>query len=139
MSLRASIHACLKADTGVLALIPHGADIAHFPERAPQPAPSSYVVSNEITGIAQESHGIPDDAEDTMDETEIQFTCFAGTVSDASALRSAIRNALLNDDNGILSDAHIVVASPVTRFVSEDDVSLHGAQLDLTFFHNPNT
>lgn len=139
MSLRAAIHSVLAADTDVGALIGAGEACRHYPERAAQEVEVPFVVSSEIAGDPHVTHGQPGDAEDTMDETQIQFTCFADTVAAAIAVRSAVRAALLNDAGGIFAAAHIVVTSPTTRFSTVDEVETHGAQLDVTFFHNPNT
>lgn len=139
MSLRTTIHAVLAADGDVTALIGAEGRLRHYPERAPQGAALPYLISNEITGTPLETHGTASDTEDTLDETDIQFTAFAETVAETLALRAAVRAAFLEDAAGLLAAAHIVVCNPVTRFTAADEVDLHGAQLDLTFFHNPNT
>lgn len=139
MSYRAKIHECLDADSRVTDLIGAGTSLRHYPERAPQAPVVPYVVSNEIAANAQTTHGSATDPEDTMDEVLLQFTCLAATVAEADALRTALRAALLEDTSDILSAAHIVVTAPQARFLTEDEVDLHGAQLDLTIFHNPST
>lgn len=139
MSLRASIHACLLSDTRVTDLIGNGDGFRHYPERARQGVAAPYLVSNEIAGDALTSHGRPGDPEDTMDETLVQFTAVAETVAQAVALRTAVRAAILEDVGGVLAAAKIVATAPVTRFATVDQVEQHGAQLDITFFHNPNT
>lgn len=137
MSLRPAIHSCLLADTGVTALLGAGAACRHYPEQAPPAAAAPLVVSNHIASVSAETHGA---GEDTLDETTIQFSCFAGTAEDPSAalaLRLAVRKALLDDAAGVLATAGIKVTQPVERTFSEPLLNQTNAQLDLTFFHNP--
>ncbi len=137
MSLRTVIHSVLLADAAVVALIGDGEACRHYPERAPQNPDDTYLVSNEVTGTAAQTHGSATDAEDTLDETTMQFTAIAGTVAAAIALRLAVRAALMNPANALLVAARIKVTSPEMRFTTADEIDRHGAQLDLTFFHNP--
>jgi len=139
MSLRTSIHATLLAAGDVTALIGAGALCRHYPGRVPHNPDYPFVVSSEIASDAQETHGTATDAEDTLDETLMQFSCYAPTLAVALAVRAAVRAAFLDDDSAILATAHIVVTSPQTRELYEDAADLHCAQLDLTFFHNPQT
>lgn len=140
MALRAKIHECLLADTRVTALIGSGVDCRHYPERAPIGVLAPYVVDHHISSVANTTHGQPGDTEDTMDETLIQHNCFGETVESADALRLALRQALLEDTNGILAAAHIVVTDPTQRNDPDEEVAkMYAAQLDLTYFHNPNT
>lgn len=138
-SLRSVIHAALAADARVTALLGLGEELRHYPERAPQGAALPYLVSNEVSGVAATTHGVEGDPEDTLDQTQIQFTAFGASVSDSIAVRAAVRAALVEDVAGLLAAARVVVASVFTRFLAADEVGLHGAQLDLTFFHNPST
>lgn len=135
MSYRNAIHSCLLADSRVTDLIGAADACRHYPERAPQAARMPYVVSNEIAGDPHTTHG---PAEDVMDEVLLQFTCLAETAAAAEAVRSAVRAALLEDVNDILAASHVVVTAPQTRFLTDDEVERHGAQLDLTVFHNPS-
>lgn len=139
MSLRVAIHDCLKGDSRVTALIGTGDDCRHYPDEAPQGVAVPFVVSYEITGRAEETHGLPGDPEDTLDSTLIQFSCFAASAEDSVALRKAVRAALLEDTAAVLSTAGVRVTSPQTRGAFEDDRALYNAQLDLTFTHNPNS
>lgn len=139
MPVRVSVHACLAADVALGAIIGLGVECRHYAERAQQGIAGSYVVSNHITSQAQTTHGQPGDAEDTMDETDLQFSCIASTAAEAIALRSAVRAALVNDTNGILATAKIVVTAPQERMFPQDDIDAYVAQLDLTFYHNPQT
>lgn len=139
MSLNASIFACLQADERVTAIFGAGDVMRYFPNHAPQGVAAPFCVGVDVTGFAHETHGTEDDTEDNCDETLKQFSVFAATMTAAAAGRLAIRQALLEDVNDILSSAHIVVTSPATRDEFEESVDLHRADLDLTFFHNPNT
>lgn len=139
MPLRTSIHDCLKADSRVTDLIGAGDACRHYPAQAPQSVAFPFVVSFEIYGQGISTHGLPNDPEDSMDESQLQFSCYAHTAEGATALRSAIRAALLEDTDDVLSTARIVVTAPETRETYEEDLALYCAQLDLTFFHNPNT
>lgn len=139
MSLRAKIFECLRADATVTGVIGNGDACRYFAGRAPQEVAAPFVVSAEITSDAQETHGNEDDAEDVCDESLIQFSCYAETLAAALALRQAVRSALINDEQGILASERITVTAPRTREVDEQDVNLFCAELDLTFFHNPNT
>lgn len=143
MSLRTAIHAALQASTAVTDILGTGSSIRHYAGRLPQAPEVPFAVSYEITSVAQETHGAATDAEDTLDETLLQFSCYAETLTAALALRGAIRAALLDPTEtaaaAILRAAGIVVTAPETREQYEAGVDLHCAQLDLTFFHNPNT
>ena len=95
----------------------------------------SYVVFQQIASDPKETHGITDDAEDTLDETTYQFSCYAATLKAAKAIRRALRSDLLYP--GALTGR--TVCSPVERTGDEPEVAIQRADLDLTFFHNPLT
>ena len=139
MPLRNSIHSCLLADTRVTDLIGTGSACRHYPRRAPQGAAAPYVVSQKIAGRPEQTHGTPGDAEDTMEEALVQFSCIAATGDAADALCLAVRKAIMEDVGQVLATAHITATSPDTRDAEEDAVDLHVAQVDITFFHNPQT
>lgn len=143
MALRPTIHAALLASTGVTDLIGTGDACRHYAGRVPQAPGMPFVVSIEIASSANDTHGNTTDAEDTLDETLVQFSCYAETLAAALALRGAVRAALLDPtisaSHTVLTTANVVVTGPDTREQYEPEVDLHCAQLDLTFFHNPNT
>lgn len=143
MSLRTTLHATLQASPAVCALIGEGGAIRHYPVRAPQGTARPYLVSQVIIGQAEETHGNPDDAEDVLDETLVQFTAIADDVDVADALIRAVRQAFIDptlaECRALLDAAHITAAGPQVREGVSDEVDAGAPQLDLTFFHNPNT
>jgi len=133
MSLRAAIHAQILADPALTALIGTGEQCAHYAENGPENAPRAFILSYLITGGAESTHGAD---EDTLDSSIIQFNCYAPTLEDAAAIRTALRAALLP---GLQAEGQrIVTTSPATRDSYEPELRKYRADLDLTFFHNPN-
>lgn len=143
MSLRVTIQTAILAATSVTDIIGTGTSCRHYAGRVPQSPTLPFVVSYEITSNGEDTHGSPEDAEDTLDQTILQFSCYAENLTTALSLRLALRAALLDPTvtapASVLDDADVVVTSPQTREQHEEGIDVHCAQLDLTFFHNPNT
>ena len=139
MSYRTAIHDCLRGDSRVTALIGTGDACRHYPVQVPQGVSVPFVASYEISGGDFGTHGLPGDAEDTLDESLVQFSCFAADFESAQALRKVVRAALLEDTAGVLAAAGVRAMSPQTRDGHEDDLQFFNAQLDLTFTHNPQS
>jgi hypothetical protein len=144
MSLRRTIHEVLQAAPAVTALIGAGGAIRHYPLRAPQGTALPYLVSQKVVSKPMQSHGTPEDGEDTMDETLMQFTAVSDDPDAGASLITAVRGAFMDpatnpDCRALLDTAHIVATGPDEREVSVDEIDGVAPQLDLTFFHNPQT
>lgn len=143
MSLRNAIHEVLSTNPEVIALI----GTRHFRTRAPQGVERPYLVSQIITGRAETTHGTSESAEDSLDETLVQFAAVAADADTAQQIISEVRACFLDPQRiecrSILTAAHIVVTGPEEREMPPDDESAAGPvfvhQIDLTFFHNPST
>jgi hypothetical protein len=108
---------------------------AIYPVEAAQGLPNNgrYIVYQKIASTAATSHGQPGDAEDTLDESLYQFSCYAPTAKEAKAIRRALRSDILYP--GAMTG--IVVTAPVERDGDEPEVDSKRADLDVTIFHNP--
>lgn len=126
-TLAALIIDLLKADAGVAQI----ASTRVYPLEAEQGVTSPYVVMTEIITTTEESH---DDAEG-LDNTLMQFACYANTTLEAINLRKAVRTALLAA--GAMDGVKVI--QPVQRLQEADEDSLANAILELTFMHNPST
>lgn len=120
-----------NATSAVAALVGN----AIYPVEAAQVLPNSgrYIVYQQIASNAATTHGHPGNAEDTLDETIYQFSCYAPTAKDARAIRRALRSDLLYPT----AMTGIIVTRPVERTGDEPEVDLKRADLDVTVFHNP--
>lgn len=116
----------LKADAAVTAIC----GVRIFPELAPDKTVTPFVIWQEISTIAEESHG----ESDQLDATDVQFSCYASDKLTSLNLRTAVRAALTA--TGAFEG--IKVIQPVLRSFPESPVRLYNSILDVTFMHNPS-
>lgn len=129
--LAAKIYTLLSTDIDVVAL----AGDRTQPAKGKQSPIYPQVVWQLIVSEAQTTHDGDEETDGGLDRTDLQFSCWADTEFDANALRKAVRTALMR--RGAMEG--VKVNSPVERTFLEQEVEKHNAQLDLTFWHNPNT
>lgn len=126
--LAASITTHLKASAAVAEI----ASTRVFPGKTPQNIAAPYVVLTEVSTT-------PSESQDNMlglDETQVQFACYASDDRTALNLRKVVRKALCAA--GVTIDGVQAVTGANLRFLEADEVSLANAILELTFIHNPN-
>ena len=143
MNLRTIIHQTLTACPRVTDIIGVGDVARHYFGKIQNSPARSYVISSLVASTALETHGTETDAEDTADETRMQFSCYADSMTEATALYLAVRRALINKDEvasqQVLLENDVSVSDPDSREQDESDTDLYCVQLDVTFFHNPNS
>jgi hypothetical protein len=100
-----------------------------YPTLGKQGGAYPMIVWQEIVSIGQTTF---DDADGTLDRTDIQFSCYADTLFAASAVRKALRVCLTT----LEAIPGVKITFPVQRTFHEEQVEKHNAQLDLTFWHN---
>lgn len=126
-TVAASIITLLKADATVAAI----ASTRIYPTQAPQGTESPYVVMTEVSTVAQEGQ----DNMLGLDETLMQFSCYAIDTQTALNLRRAVRNALCAA--GVKIPAVEAVFGATLRFLPADEYFICNAILELTFSYNP--
>lgn len=142
MSLRRAIHQVLTTDEALTALI----NGRHYSVNAPQGTPRPYLVTQIVVSTPEQTHGNPDENEDTLDEALVQHTAVADNADVAADVIAAARRAWMDPEReaaaALIAAAGLVVTSPEERQLPPDDtadpepIALH--QLDVTIFHNPS-
>lgn len=123
------IYNLLTTDTGISALVA----LRVYPTVGEQGAAYPYIVWQEVASTGETTHDGDSATDGGLDQTMIQFDCWADTSKKACALRALVRKALLVP--GALTGTK--VNRPDQRLFHEAGIEKHNAQLDLIFWHNP--
>ena len=121
MTLDEAIFTALSAHAGVTAI----AGDRSYPVQAPQSAALPFVVWQRVSTSPINSH----DGPAALDQTSVQFACFAATFTAAHDLRNAIRTALEdvtlgNSARGIVTNIRDTVENEPIPPVFRSDVDI---------------
>lgn len=127
MTLDEAIFTALSAHTGITAI----AGDRSYPVEAPQSAVAPYVVWQRVSTVPINSH----DGPAALDQTSVQFACYAETFTAANDLRNAVRSAL--EDVTLGNSASGIVTNIRDTKESEPVPPLFRSDVDIDFIAAP--
>lgn len=127
MTLDEAIFTALSANAGVTAI----AGDRSYPVQAPQSAALPFVVWQRIATVPINSH----DGPAGLDQTTMQFACFAATFTAAHDLRNAVRAAI--EDVTLGNSARGVVTSIRDTVENEPVPPVFRSDVDIDFIAAP--
>ena len=127
MTLDEAIFTALSAHAGITAI----AGDRSYPVEAPQSAVAPYVVWQRVSTVPINSH----DGPAALDQTSVQFACYAETFTAAHDLRNAVRAAL--EDVTLGNSARGIVTNIRDTKESEPVPPLFRSDVDIDFIAAP--
>lgn len=109
-----------------------------YATRAPQNTPVPYVVWTEVVSNPNQTLSNVN----ALDESVVQFSCYATDIKTAMLLRTEVRRALCPppvDGEAQNPIPDVKITNPLSRSLPEEELNLNNAVLELTFRHHPLT